>query len=211
MGVIKRGILGGFSGKVANVVGSSWKGIAVMKSLPLSVANPRTASQTLQRGKFTNVGQFGSDILVSCIKPLRDRFAQQQSGYNTFISKNIDVFNQTELVDHADLSISEGNLTPVENLAFDGNVATNSLNLSWDDNSAVGNASTDDELFVAVFNKTKGYTEGFATGIRRVNSGTIVSLQNELDAGDDVHIWTAFRKPDGTIVSNTIWEQEFMP
>jgi len=30
MGTIKRGILGGFSGKVANVVGTSWKGIALL-------------------------------------------------------------------------------------------------------------------------------------------------------------------------------------
>ncbi len=40
MGIIKRGILGGFSNKVANVVGSSWKGINTMRALPLSVANP---------------------------------------------------------------------------------------------------------------------------------------------------------------------------
>ena len=55
MGVIKQGILGGFSGKVANIVGSSWKGIPVIKSLPLSVANPQTAAQTTQRNKLKGV------------------------------------------------------------------------------------------------------------------------------------------------------------
>ena len=48
MGILKQGILGGFSGKVANVVGTSWKGIAVIKAMPLSVANPKTAGQVAQ-------------------------------------------------------------------------------------------------------------------------------------------------------------------
>jgi len=35
MGTIKKGILGGFSGKVGTVVGSSWKGIVLIyKSKP---------------------------------------------------------------------------------------------------------------------------------------------------------------------------------
>jgi hypothetical protein len=31
MRIIKQGVLGGFSGKVGTVIGSSWKGIAVMR------------------------------------------------------------------------------------------------------------------------------------------------------------------------------------
>lgn len=38
MGTIKQGILGGFSGKVGNVVGASWKGIDYIRSLPSSVS-----------------------------------------------------------------------------------------------------------------------------------------------------------------------------
>lgn len=45
MGTIKKGILGGFSGKVGTVVGSSWKGIAYMRSLPQNMKNPRTEGQ----------------------------------------------------------------------------------------------------------------------------------------------------------------------
>jgi len=52
MGTIKKGILGGFSGKVGTVVGSSWKGISYMRSLPLKVRNPRTLRQLDQRSKF---------------------------------------------------------------------------------------------------------------------------------------------------------------
>ena len=53
MGIIKRGILGGVSNKVGNVVGSSWKGIATLRSLPLSVANPNTLAQRNNRTSFS--------------------------------------------------------------------------------------------------------------------------------------------------------------
>ncbi|MDD3723512.1 MAG: DUF6266 family protein, partial [Lutibacter sp.] len=52
MGTIKKGILGGFSGKVGSVVGSTWNGISYMRSLPASVKNPRTEKQMSQRSKF---------------------------------------------------------------------------------------------------------------------------------------------------------------
>ena len=45
MGKIRQGIIGGFSGKVGNVVGAAWKGISYMRILPVSVANPKTDAQ----------------------------------------------------------------------------------------------------------------------------------------------------------------------
>ena len=39
MGTIKQGILGGFSGKVGTVVGSSWKGISYMRGQAQNVKN----------------------------------------------------------------------------------------------------------------------------------------------------------------------------
>ena len=93
MGIIRQGILGGFSGKVANVVGSSWKGIAIVKSLPLSVANPRTAAQVGQREKMAACVEALKPILSEVIKPLNDRFAGQMSGYNYSLQESIKAFN----------------------------------------------------------------------------------------------------------------------
>ena len=58
MGKISQGVLGGFSGKIGNVVGGSWKGIDYMRIKPASVANPRTAAQVDQRSKFSIVLNF---------------------------------------------------------------------------------------------------------------------------------------------------------
>ena len=55
MGKIKQGILGGFTGKVGTVIGSSWNGIAYMKGLPQSQKDPKTAAQMRQRAFFREV------------------------------------------------------------------------------------------------------------------------------------------------------------
>lgn len=53
MGRIKKGILGGFSGKVGTVVGASWKGIDYMRSLPKLSNKPATPAQLGQRWKLS--------------------------------------------------------------------------------------------------------------------------------------------------------------
>lgn len=89
MAIIKRGILGGFSNKIGNVVGTSWKGISVMRSLPQSVHNPRTGLQIRQRQKFATVSAIGSSILDLIIKPYWDPIAIRMSGYNKFVSETL--------------------------------------------------------------------------------------------------------------------------
>ncbi len=58
MGKISQGVLGGFSGKLGNVVGASWKGIDYMRIKPANVANPKTQGQLDQRSKFALVLNF---------------------------------------------------------------------------------------------------------------------------------------------------------
>ena len=55
MGKIRKGILGGFSGKVGTVVGSFWKGKAVMRSLSGSTKKELTELQKKQNKIFAYV------------------------------------------------------------------------------------------------------------------------------------------------------------
>src|SRR5690606_508733 len=66
MGIIKQGILGGFSGKVGNVVGASWKGIDYIRSLPSSVSNPRTPGKEGVKNMNDNLKKY----LDSLMRPI---------------------------------------------------------------------------------------------------------------------------------------------
>lgn len=94
MAIIKRGILGGFSNKIGNVVGTSWKGISVMRSLPQSVHNPKTVAQEEQRTNFAVASKLGSQLLDAVIKPFWDKRAIRMSGYNLWVQKNLEVWKE---------------------------------------------------------------------------------------------------------------------
>lgn len=203
MGVIKRGILGGFSGKVADIVGSSWKGIAVMKSRPLSVANPRTPAQTGQRDKFAGIVGVGSFLLTQIIKPLWDRFAQQQSGYNAFISANIATFVGSVFTNFADFIISRGSLVGA---AISDVTAVNgapNVVIAYPNNAGTGNAGASDEVYAVVYNATKDeWGQAGAESIRS-NEEIEVVMPTNCVTGNLLKVYIAFRRPDGTIVSDT--------
>jgi len=200
MGVIKRGILGGFANKVANVVGSSWKGIAVIKSLPLSVANPRTAAQVAQRSLMSFAVEFAKQSLVA-IKLLNDRFAQAMSGYNLFIQRNIALFTTIVPSDVSQLILSQGNLEKPETLAGVASKGAETLTITWD-TVPVGNGfATDGIIIVVQMQESKEiYT---STSAIRSDGSVVISLSGNEVVGNHYAIWAGARKADGTVVSNT--------
>ena len=206
MGIIKRGILGGFSKKVANVVGSSWKGIAYMKSLPLSVANPRTAGQVAQRTKFANVTAFASAILATICKPLWDRFAQQMSGFNAFVQTNIELFVGALPSPFADLIISSGKMasTAISSIvAADGNAV---VEVIWVDDSGSGFKLGLDLAYVLVINEVTGSIGVIAGSETRTGLSAEVTMPEAVSTGDDLHCYLAFLRADGTINSDTAYD-----
>jgi hypothetical protein len=108
MAVIKQGVLGGFSGKIGAIIGSSWKGIAVIKAMPLSVSQPVTAKKTNAKARFSNVVSLSKDILTDTIKPLLDRTSVGMSGYNAFANMNKSCFDHTGPINLSLLKISKG-------------------------------------------------------------------------------------------------------
>lgn len=201
MAIIKQGILGGIQNKIGNVVGSSWKGIAVLKSLPVSVANPRTAPQVAQRDKFSQCVAFASSILAEVIKPLWDRFAQRQSGYNAWVQRNIDFFNSTQLITPNSLVISSGKMTATPIATAVGNEGTGNLTVTWLNDSGQGFKQASDTLYLVQYNSTTNKAIGNDTGIVRSAGTAIVPVLGE--QADSVWVYIAFRRADGTIVSDT--------
>lgn len=118
MGKISQGILGGFRGKVGNVIGGSWKGIDYMRVKPASVANPKTEGQVDQRSKFSTVLRF--------LQPMKDfikigfkDYANKMTEFNSAMSYNLKnaitgAFPDFT-IDYANALISRGSLAGVLN------------------------------------------------------------------------------------------------
>lgn len=203
MARLPQGILGGVLGKVGNVVGSSWKGIPILKSRPLSVANPRTTKQVAQRTKMSNIVAFVQAILSSVIKPLNDRFAQQASGYNDFVRRNIHLFTLPQPSPAADLKISVGKMSPVIATAGTQGVEPNSLNFNFPTTINDPFASADDEIYCVAQNTVTGDIGVQESPALRSSGEVVVNFKDDWESGEKINVWMAARRVDGTIVGNT--------
>jgi len=201
MARIPQGILGGLSGKIGGVVGSSWKGINVLKTKPLSVANPRTAAQQLQRAKFANCVQYAVVILSTILKPLWDRFAGQMSGYNAFVKENVSLFASLPLVHPESLITSKGKMAATEITVAEADVAGNVISLEWNDDSGSGYKLSSDIAYLVIIDNTDNKIAGFNTTRTRSDLTAEVTFVDNIVAGHEYECYLTFKRTDGTVVS----------
>ena len=203
MGVIKRGILGGFSGRVGNIVGSSWKGIAIIKSLPLSVANPRTAGQVAQRNKFTITVALASTILSFFLKDMWDRFASEMSGYNSFMSKNVELVSSDESALYEDFITSVGKMSETVASSVTALASEEEMSINWVDDSGTGLKLATDVVYAFAFGNDLSNILKCAATVTRAAGTIAIESSTALVEGDKLFYCLAFRRADGTVVSDS--------
>jgi hypothetical protein len=168
MGTYNKGILGAFSGKVGPVVGASWRGKEVMRSLPKKSNRVASATQLLQRQKFSMVNDF-----LGGLQPVIKRYYGSDSGIKTrrnqamsYLMREALVFNDPDFEwDYTKVLISRGDLTGMEDATLD--VAAGAISVIWTDNSDQGEAAADDVLVLVVYDPvTKAVVYSLAAGER---------------------------------------------
>ena len=200
MGVIKQGILGGFSGKVANVVGTSWKGIAVMKALPLSVANPRTAAQVAQRNKMAGCVAMLQPILSQVIKPLNDRFAGKMSGFNYALQASIAAFDDLGNLDDSGsfkISRAANKAQLIDAIAAEAKITK--LKCTWTSDAGKGYALASDKCYLVGYCDASGSFAVSTSAIRSAGQAYLEFPDGDFNAGSSVDVWMAFLRADGTV------------
>lgn len=206
MGVLKQGILGGVKGKVGSVVGSSWKGIATLRALPLSVANPRTAAQVGNRERFSNVIALATLLLSAIIKPLNDRFASGMSGYNLFVQRCKGAFLANGTFVPSQLIVSRGKLgaTPISSVVADE--GDYFVTILFESALANGYQSATDLIYSFVLDST-GNVLGTSSGLNmRSENSFVVNLNRGLVEDEIIHCYLSFLRADGTMCADSTYE-----
>ena len=202
MATFKQGILGGFSGKVGGVIGSSWKGIDTMRSQPSSVTNPRTNAQVANRSRFKSVSQLAASMLTTIVKPLNDRFAQKMSGFNDFCQRNATAFDALGAFVPANLVLSRGKLSAPAELEQQVGVYTQVVVDFSPDLAGSFDAATD-KVYAVVIGKD-GDVFGVSSGESTRNANTVgISTPVGRSASDPGTCYISFLRADGTQVSNS--------
>jgi hypothetical protein len=211
MGVITQGILGAISGRVGPVVGGSWKGIAYLRGYQGSVAQPNTAAQVAQKERMRVIVSIAKLFLAVIIKPLTDRFAVRMSGYNLFVSRNIEFVSGAGVPSFPDFIFSAGTLTAFENLQAVNAAGATRVDFSWLDNSGTGTAQATDEVYMACINTTQGTTGQVGGAAKRGDLFESADLSAPTNSGDVIETYSSYRSASGFAVSNSEYIQVITP
>jgi len=204
MSTIKQGILGGFSGKTGTVVGSSWKGIAVMRGIAPSVSNPRTAAQLAQRAKFAATIKF----LQPLTPFLRIGFKNQavgMTGFNAAMSYNVSnalsgTYPAYE-IDYSKALVSMGNLPGALNPEVTSTTA-GEIEYTWADNSDDTNASPTDKALLVVYNPARSQVVTVVDGNTRTGGSQTITLPSNFSS-DEVQCFISFANENQAVLSNS--------
>lgn len=206
MGTYNKGILGAFSGKVGPVVGATWRGKDVMRSLPKKGNRLATEFQQAQRSKFAMTTEF-----LGGVQPVIKRYFGNDTWLKTrrnqamsYLMKEAIVFNDPNYEwDYTKVLISKGDLLGINN----GQVVAGSgqdLTFSWTDNSGQGEAQVTDKLVVVVYEPTSKATVYSLNAASRDDASATVQLPNFL-SGLEVQVWATFVSSNEKLAATSIY------
>jgi hypothetical protein len=203
MAVTKFGALGSFSGKVGNVVGTYWKGINYLRSMPQYMHNPRSKGQVNQREKIKAVAV----ILSGMVPYLRLGFASEainMSAYNAATREMLRNGVKGEYphleIDYEHLKFSAGPLVGASGATVSSEAGK--VIFGWKDNSGVGNARHSDCAMPMLYNVTKKLSES-SLNVANRRAGTGVLNVPSSWKGDTVYAYLAFWSADEMTASGT--------
>ena len=199
MGKFHNGVLGTMTGKVGGVVGRTWKGINTVASYQPNVSNPRTNSQMAQRGKLSLLTALASQLNTGFIKPLWDRDAKKMSGFNAFIQANMSAVDVNGDIVWEDLIASKGKMVKPD--IIDVVSAAGVLTLTWSPAISDAYSQPSDKLYFAVVNPAKMKVYTFSAIANRSAGTCTVELPDSV--GAQFILYSAFRRVDGSVVSNS--------
>lgn len=206
-----KGINGAYSGKVGSVVGSSWRSIDYVRSLPKKSNKPATEKQLMQRLKFARAVAFLSPIKDVVNLGYSDHKQTRSSGYNQALRNVLKVGISGDYPDYyisyPDVLISKGSMAGLVGLEVDESVAL-SLTLQWHSELNRYNAYEDDSVIVLLYNVDDKMFSIYE-GVERGDEEYVIDFP-DVYAGKTIVGWAFVGHRDGVKTSNSQYLGEFV-
>lgn len=152
MGRIKKGILGGFSGKVGAVVGANWRGVDYMRGLPRKSNKPASVAQLAQQNKMALLRGFllgVSDIIETCFQNIEKHTAMNDAlSYN--LLNTISGIYPEQSINFQQLLFSKGELMCAWSPKAIS-TESNSIDFTWENGDFTPMRSAKDLVTVVVY------------------------------------------------------------
>jgi len=194
MGKIANGAHSSPSGKIGNLVGSSWRGISYLKSRPVRYRDAKTIVQQTTRMKMKLTIEF----LKACIPVIRIGFlgysTPTQAAFHVATSYNYHhgikgAFPDLE-IDYSQIMVARGNL-PAAEQAICEPAGEGKIRFTWMATSEKPGARHDDTAILLAYNPSKRYAVYSLQGSIRADGEAALTVPSDF-AGDEVHCYLCF-------------------
>lgn len=199
-----KGINGAYSGKVGSVVGSRWRSVDYVRSLPRPSSKKASDLQLAQRVKFARTVAFLSPLRDLLNLGYSDKLQGRTTGYNMAVQHAI---SHAVVGDYPDyeinfgaVQISKGNLSNLLGVQWE-ETAPHELTLSWRTDTNRFNAFADDSVIVLLYNTDKSFFS-IIESHARADGDLTISLP-DVYAGDHVIGWVFTGHRDGVKTSSS--------
>ena len=203
MGTYSKSTFGKIAGAVGEGVGSSWRGIKVIRSLPTKSGKPATALQLAVYARLALSAAYLSPIKDILNIGFGDKKLKKITGYNAAVRAFLDEAITGNYPDHGvDLSKIRMSKGALETAEVSMRPLENNIVLSWPVDITNVRSFVDDKMIFVIFNENKN-TYKLNNSFTR-NDGEI-SIPFPGKPNDLLHIWSFCAKRDEKMVSNSVY------
>jgi len=207
MGKFSNGIWGNFYGKIGNVIGSQWRGIDYLRSLPrINKNRVPSQAQIEQQARFALMTGF-----LNLIRPVLEiGFRNQAIGataYNVALSENIKnaitgIYPEFG-IDYSMVSLSRGLLPSGLNPAAEAEAGLN-VGFSWANNAGKGKAKDTDAVVALIFCPELNEFEYSVAQATRADGALSVTVPADF-GGKEVETYLFWVPQTGKEMSSTVY------
>ena len=155
MAISKNGILGGFSGKIGNVVGVRLNGEQILRTLPRPSKKTPTEKQNLQRLKFAFAIEFTKPFLWITERFFMDDLSggvRKNKIISYTLSHVITIKDQEFNIEWSKFLLSSGALSGFH--CLETHIEDQVISLQWQDNSHQGFANAEDDVYAVIVSES---------------------------------------------------------
>lgn len=207
MARINKGILGSVTGKVGTVIGSSWKGIAYIRSLSSKRKGGSSQRQLEHQARFglaTRFIQSMKQVIITGFSHNAVQMTEMNSALAHILKNAVTGTYPAFRISYPQVQVSRGSLpnvvSPLASAGLNG-----TLGFSWTDNSGVGKAKAGDKAILVAYCEALNHT---LYGIEGERGATTGSLNVAMFAGEKVQTWISFLSMDSKDVATSIYTGE---
>jgi len=192
MGRIKKGILGGFSGKVGTVIGASWLGIDYMRGLPRISDKPASKAQLAQQNKMALLRGFllGLNNIIETHFQNIKKYTPMNDALSYNLINSIEGAYPEQRINFAQLLFSKGELMGSWCPKVASTVS-NTVDFSWENGNYSQMRAADDQVALVIYDPIENkFCKLENAGSR--SEGLCRLILPETFTGHSVHCYLSF-------------------